>query len=171
MMRRIAVTLALFFCLTVSTFAGERYPATITRIVDGDTLRVWDGEAEYPVRLLGIDTPEARSNQKAATDATEWGVTVDAIIDCGRRAHAFVVAVAPPGIAVGLVADGEDAYGRTLAYVYLPDGRCLNEIILRAGCALAPERYRHARRGEFAEIERGAREQGRGFWKTIWKNL
>lgn len=170
-MKRIAVTLTLFFCLAVSTLAGERYPATITRVIDGDTLRVWDGEAETTVRLLGIDAPEAHPNRKAERDAADWRVSMKQILRAGRKAQAFVAAIVPPGIEIGLAADGEDAYGRTLAYVYLPDGRCLNEILLRYGYALAPERYQHNRQGEFAEIEREARKHKRGFWKTIWKNL
>ncbi len=124
MMRRIAVVLGLFFCIAVSTFAGER--VSILRIIDGDTLRVWDGETETTVRLLGIDTPETRPNEKAQRDAAEWGVPIEDITRAGGKAKAFVIAVAPPGIEVGLAADGVDAYGRTLAYVTLPDGRSLN---------------------------------------------
>ncbi len=169
-MRRIMLALALFFCLAVSTFAGERYQAIITRIIDGDTIWVWDGEAEHTVRLLGVDTPEASANRKAERDAAEWRVSVDDVVRAGRAASRFVSAIAPPGIAAGLVSDGKDGYGRTLAYVYLPDGRCLNEAVIRAGCALAPSRYRHDRQAEFAAIEREARERKRGFWKTIWRS-
>jgi micrococcal nuclease len=173
-MKRIAFTLVLFFCLAVSTIAGERITATVTarvtRIIDGDTFEVFDGESEFRVRLIGVDAPESRRNPKAERDAEEWGVLVEDIVREGRKAAAFVRAFAPPGLAVWIVENGEDAYGRILAYVYLPDDRCLNEIILRAGCALTPERYRHERRSKFAEIERGARIQKRGFWKTIWRN-
>ena len=179
-MKRITAILGIFFCIAVSTLAGERQAATITvdrlpvtmlRIIDGDTIEVWDTVAGTTIRLLGIDTPEMRSNQKAKFDALEWRVSVDDITHSGWKARDFVLAIAPPGIKVGVECYGEDGYGRTLAYVYLPDGRCLNEIIIRYGCGLAPGRYRHARRGEFMEIEQSARQEQRGFWKTIWKNL
>ena len=179
-MKRIMYVLGLFFCIAVSTSAGEQQAATITvdrlpvtmlRIIDGDTIEVWDTVAGTTIRLLGIDTPEMRSNPKAKFDAREWRVSVDDITHSGWKARDFVLAIAPPGIKVGVECYGEDDYGRTLAYVYLPDGRCLNDILLRYGVALAPARYRHVRQGEFAEIEKGAREQKRGFWKTIWKNL
>ncbi len=163
--------LCLFFCLAVSAVTGERFPATVLRVIDGDTLRVRAGETETTVRLLGIDTPEASANRKAQTDAAECRVPVEEIVRAGRKAKAFITAAAPPGIEVTLAAAGVDVYGRTLAYVYLPDDRCLNDLALRAGAALAPQRYRHARRGEFAEMERTAREQRRGFWKTLWKHL
>jgi micrococcal nuclease len=163
------IALTLFFCIAVSTFAEERYQATITRIIDGDTLRVWDGEAEYPVRLIGIDTPETRPNWKAEKDAADWGVSVEDVTRAGGKARIFVASIAPPGLRVGLVAGGEDAYGRTLAYVHLPGGRCLNEIIVSVGCALAPSRYRHDRQSEFAAIEREARGAGGAFGKRYGK--
>lgn len=42
------------------------------------------------------------------------------------------------GLSVRLEYDREkkDKYGRTLAYVYLPDGRCLNEEIIRRAMGL-----------------------------------
>ena len=176
-MRRIILTLGLFFCIAVSTLAGERITsivtARVTRIIDGDTFDAFDGESEFRVRLIGVDTPESRQNPKAERDAEEWGVSVEDIVRAGKTARNFMASIAPPGLAVWIVEDGEDAYGRILAYVYisLPYERCLNEILLRHGCALAPERYRHDRQSEFAAIEREARERKRGFWRTIWKNL
>ncbi len=144
---------------------------TLLRVIDGDTLRVWDGATETTVRLIGIDCPETRRNDKAKRDAAEWRVPVEGIIRAGVKARAFTQSVAPPGIEVAVTAAGEDAYGRTLAYVSLPDGRSLNELLLRAGAALAPARYRHGRREEYAELERKAREERRGFWKTLWKDF
>ncbi len=167
-MRRVFLLAAL---LAVSLAASAGDSATVLRVIDGDTLRVRYGATETTVRLLGIDTPEMRPNRKAEEDAAEWRVPVEDILRAGRKARAFAVSIAPPGIEVSLAAGGVDVYGRTLAYVYLPDGRCLNELVLRAGAALAPQRYRHDRRGEFAELERTAREQRRGFWKTLWKHL
>lgn len=167
-MRRLCLLAAL---LAASFTASAGDAVTILRVIDGDTLRVRDGEEEITVRLLGIDTPEVRANRKAKKDAEEWGVTVEEIIACGEKASAFVSAIAPPGLQVRLTIDGEDAYGRTLAYVALPDGRGLNEILVRNGAALAPSHYRHVRWVEFAEIQREAREKRRGFWKTLWKHL
>jgi micrococcal nuclease len=37
--------------------------------------------------------------------------------------------------------DHIDLYGRTLAYVYLPDGRCLNEIMIAEAYAKPFSRY------------------------------
>jgi micrococcal nuclease len=46
-------------CHTVA--AQERIPATVTSVVDGDTIKVqFDGGQVVTVRLTGIDTPETK---------------------------------------------------------------------------------------------------------------
>jgi len=52
----ISVVLSLF--LTVNGYAQQT--TTVTRIVDGDTLKVFYLEGEESIRLIGIDTPESR---------------------------------------------------------------------------------------------------------------
>jgi endonuclease YncB( thermonuclease family) len=53
---------------------------------------------------------------------------------------------------------------RTLAYVFLQDGRLLNAEIIRQGYGFALTRYPFARLEEFRRLEREAREQRRGLW-------
>jgi endonuclease YncB( thermonuclease family) len=57
-----------------------------------------------------------------------------------------------------------DRYGRTLAYVYLLDGRMLNLEIIGQGYGFAYVKYPFTRMEEFRAAERDAREQGRGLW-------
>ena len=62
-------------------------------------------------------------------------------------------------------ADGMlDRYGRTLAYVTLPDGRLLNLEIIRAGWAEAYRGFRYVRKRDFLAAERDARQAQRGMW-------
>ena len=53
---------------------------------------------------------------------------------------------------------------RTLAYVFLDDGRLLNAEIIKQGYGFALSRYPFAKMEEFRQLEREAREQGRGLW-------
>jgi micrococcal nuclease len=53
---------------------------------------------------------------------------------------------------------------RTLAYVFLDDGRLLNAEIIKQGYGFALSRYPFASMEEFRRLEREAREQGRGLW-------
>ena len=153
---------------SLAAFAGESY--TITRIIDGDTIRVWDGMKEHPVRLIGVDTPEISLNQKAVKDGLAWDVAVGDIIQAGKVARAYVISVAPPGSEVRIVTGSRvtDMYGRILAYVYLSDGQCLNEVLIREGYGIAPRQYSHRERKRYIAIEDDARQHRRGFWRTLW---
>jgi len=148
---------------------AEKIPCTVVKVYDGDTFRcrLENGE-EVKVRLIGIDTPESRRNRKAYRDAERSGRSVEEIVRLGRKASAFTRRLIPPGTTVYLETDVQvhDRYGRLLAYVYLPDGRMLNEVLLEEGYATVytiPPNVRYAER--FVEIQRKAREEGKGLWQ------
>lgn len=118
----------------------------VTDVIDGDTLRVRRDGMEVRVRLIGIDVPEA--------------------VACfGVAATARLRALAPPGTVVGLERDVSetDRYGRLLCYVWLPDGRMLNEVLVREGVAQAvtfPPDVRYQDRLLQAQAE------GAGLWSA-----
>ncbi|MBL7996544.1 thermonuclease family protein, partial [bacterium] len=59
-----------------------------------------------------------------------------------------------------------DKYGRLLVYLYLEDGRMINEEIVKAGYAnlmTYPPNVRYRER--FADAYRFARENKKGLWK------
>lgn len=104
----------------------HRLGARVVRDVDGDTLVANAGGRSFYVRLLGIDTPETH---RPGTP-----------VECGGvDASASMALLAPPGQRIELEADAGqdrvDAYGRLLAYVWLPDGRLVEDEQLRAGWA------------------------------------
>jgi micrococcal nuclease len=127
-------------------------PATVTRVVDGDTIRVeMDGE-EFRVRYIGIDTPETvdprRPVQCFGHDASE-------------RNRQLV-----EGKIVGLEKDvsDTDAFGRLLRYVWVGD-QMTNAALVEEGFALAstyPPDVRYA--DQFASLQAQARENVRGLW-------
>ncbi len=157
----------MFILLFGSCLAGDRVPVSVMRIVDGDSVVVWTGENEVIVRMVGIDCPEFHHNQKAEKDAKEWGIPLSDVFHAGRSARNFLSSISPNGMGITMEVTGEDKYKRTLAYLYLQDGRCLNETLLRNGVALS--RYRHKKYDEYKEFENAARIGRRGFWNTIWK--
>jgi endonuclease YncB( thermonuclease family) len=129
--------------------------ATVTRLVDGDTLHVRIGGRDEDVRLLGIDTPETH---KPNTPVECFGV----------EASRHLAALVPRGTAVRLERDVEarDRYGRLLAYVYRQrDGLFVNLAMARDGYAAAytyPPNVAHADALVAAAGE--ARDQNRGLW-------
>ena len=120
---------------SISAAAGEK--AVVKRIVDGDTITVISGGDTLKVRLIGIDSPESKDNNKVLRDLSHFGKDVDTIILQGQKATAFLKSVLKKGDIVSLEFDAVkyDRYGRTLAYVYLSDGRFLNDLIISSGYA------------------------------------
>jgi len=141
-----------------SALAGEL--RNVIRVVDGDTIVVRPNEK---VRLIGVDTPETVHPKKT--------------VECfGRDAKQFT-RDAVDGKTIRLVMDtvnakrrNKDRYGRTLAYVYLPDGKMLNAELIRQGYAHAYTRVSFRYLVEFREFERQARTQLVGLWSSCSLN-
>jgi len=137
----------------------------VSRAVDGDTLRLSNGEN---VRLIGIDTPESRDNSKLERDSRRSHKDKDAILKMGREASDFTKRLVE-GERVKLVMDVQerDKYGRLLAYVYLEDGTFVNGRIIEDGYAqvmtIAPN-VKYAQ--TFLRLEREARDKNKGLWKN-----
>ncbi|MFN3705720.1 MAG: thermonuclease family protein [Thermoflexales bacterium] len=126
--------------------------ALVTRVVDGDTIQVQINGVSYRVRYIGVDAPESTKQ-----------------VDCfGLEASAFNQRLVG-GQTVRLERDVNetDRYGRLLRYVYLLDGRMVNEELVREGYAIArtfPPDVKHVDRLRRAEQE--ARQTGRGLWSA-----
>jgi micrococcal nuclease len=106
----------------------------VERVVDGDTLLLTN---DVKVRLIGIDAPERKPNPRAEKQVEMQGKDLKTIILMGEEATKFVRSLVKPRDQVRIEFDVEkrDQYGRLLGYVYLPDGKMLNEEIVRAGYA------------------------------------
>lgn len=159
--------LALVACPLLSS-AAPRETGSITRVVDGDTIvvRLSSGKTEH-VRLIGIDTPESKPNKRATLQAKRSGQDEAAILELGKKAWHNTESLAPVGTAVELELDVQprDKYKRLLAYVYLPNGRMLNEEILRSGYGnllTIPPDVRYTERFRTAYEE--SRAAKRGLW-------
>lgn len=124
---------------------------TVERVVDGDTLVARGPDGEVRVRLIGIDTPEARPEPECGADA----------------ATARLRELAPDGSRVWATADREpvDRYDRALRYLWTPDGVFVNETLVAEGHAETlriPPNTRYATR--FADAQRTAEADGLGRW-------
>ena len=121
----------------------------VERVVDGDTIIVHDVGR---VRLIGVDTPESVDPRRP-------------VEFFGKEASAFTKRLLE-GKRVRLEHDWErtDRYGRTLAYVYLPDGTFANAEIVRQGYGHAYTRFPFKDLDRFRQLEREARQAGRGLW-------
>lgn len=119
----------------------------VTRVVDGDTLRVRIGGSTERVRLIGIDAPER--GECYSTRATQ----VLQSLTQGTVVRVQGDAMQPP----------RDRYGRLLAYVVLPDETDVGHVVLERGAAVVFEtRPPFARRDAYLEAEAEAKRASAG---------
>jgi micrococcal nuclease len=145
---------------------GEWY--TVERVVDGDTLEITVNGQEEKVRLIRVDTPEKYDSDKLRRDASRTGQDEQTINELGHRASEFTESLVPEGSQVRLEYDQQsrDQYNRLLAFVWLLDGRMLNEMILCDGYANALTRYPF--HSDYMERFRACERQARGGEKGRW---
>lgn len=140
--------------------------ATVTRIVDGDTIEVrYSNGTIDTVRLLGVDTPEVH----VANDPPEFEGVPDTetgsacLREAGRDASGFVERMLA-GERVRLVVGGDrrDRYGRLLAFVR-HDGTGVNYRLVAEGYARVYDTS-FAGRERFDRAESRAQREGLGLW-------
>lgn len=159
---KIGLLLILF---SINAAAAEK--AVVKRIIDGDTISVFSGGKIVKIRLIGIDAPESTGNNKAYRNSNRTGKDLKAIISQGKQAIAFLKTYLKKGDVVFLEFDivKQDKYGRTLAYVYLSDGRFLNNLMISSGYAspltIAPN---VKNKDLFLKSFQTAREKKIGLW-------
>lgn len=148
--------------------APDPITATVIRVVDGDTLKVRTGaRQEESIRLIGIDTPESKANKKARKDAERSNSDVKTITAMGKESAKFTETLVKPGDEVRIEFDVKprDQYGRLLGYVYLSNGKMLNEEIIKAGYASVLTYPPNVKFQEcFSQAYKKARDGKKGLW-------
>jgi len=153
--------------LILTLYADET--ATVVDVVDGDTLMVEYNSKKESINLLGIDAPESVMNKKAEIDSRTAGESLLTITFKGIDAKRFVERIVKKGDIVVMAFDVQvrDQEGKLQGYVYLSDGRMLNEEIVRAGyakVAIAPPNIKYQER--FVEAYKEAKIYRRGLLKA-----
>lgn len=136
---------------------AQRTAATVTEVLDGDTVRARDdtGHPLGRVRLLGIDAPEIAHHNRPGQC---WG----------QEAKQQLLDLAPVGTKVKLVGDdGQpdvDVYGRLLRYLDTPQGD-VSTLLLKAGAAeVHDSRPDLARAGAHEAAQHSAQTNRSGMW-------
>jgi endonuclease YncB( thermonuclease family) len=136
------VVLLAVWSLLVGVAGAEEFVGRVVGVTDGDTLTVLRGRQAERVRLQGVDAPEKRQAY-------------------GDRARRFTADLAFDRT-VTVRTTGRDRNGRLLGEVVLPDGRSLNQELVRAGYAWWFRKY--SRDVQLARLEGEARSGRRGLW-------
>ena len=127
----------------------RRGPFTVTRVLDGDTVKLDSGET---VRLIGVDAPELHHPE---LPVQRFGQEAGDFLKRMLEGFEVTLEMEP--------AEMKDKYGRTLAYVWKGD-RLANKELIRRGYAYAYTRFDFRRRDEFLALEKEARRAQYGLW-------
>jgi len=107
--------LLLIALLAFSPLPVFAYGEKVTQVYDGDTITI--GESEK-VRLMCIDTPEIRKNSHGRADTENALRARDYLRNLILNQNVVVARY------------GKDFFKRTLARIYLKDGREVNQIMV-----------------------------------------
>lgn len=143
--------------------------ATVTRVIDGDTIDVLlETGTKERIRLMGVDTPETFEPNKR----DEYGNITD--LDCldawGDKATDFTIRHLRIGTSVVLEFDTvqrKDVYERLLAYVHLPGDDDFNKQLVENGLARVYEEGDSTREMDYLHSQLLAVEAGVGLWECI----
>jgi micrococcal nuclease len=135
----------------------------VTKVVDGDTIEIdaLDGNhLTTKVRLIGVDTPETK---KPNTPVMYYGPEASrfaAVMADGKRVVIWL----------DTISKTRDKYDRLLAYVRLPDGRVLNEVLISEGYGYADSRFKHGSFEKYAQLEASAKRANKGLWAGVMED-
>ena len=145
MRRRLPLILILLipWLFVTAALSDDLVTAKVVGVTDGDSITVLaPGNRQVKIRLHGIDCPE--SGQAFGKRAKQF---------TSNQCFGKIITYRKVDI---------DRYGRTVATVYLNDGRELNLEIIRAGYAWHYRRY--SDRQDYAEAQERARAEKLGLW-------
>jgi micrococcal nuclease len=149
---------------------GSGYPAQVTHITDGDTVRVLfpDGHQET-VRLLGVDAPELSpgDNEPGSFQGMSdplllagWGEEASSAL---RRE----LAGREVTVTIDRAAGERDRYGRLLAYLSTGNGTDIGELLLSRGLARVYTAESFARKDRYLAVQHAAMQKRIGIWSGV----
>jgi micrococcal nuclease len=132
----------------------------VVKVVDGDTVDINIPDGKYKttrIRLIGVDTPETKKPNAP-------------VMYFGPEAAEFTRLQALDKNVIVLldtVTKTRDRYGRLLAYIKLPDGTILNELIISEGYGYAYKVFKHSFSNKYNRLQSQAKAAKRGLWKNV----
>jgi endonuclease YncB( thermonuclease family) len=132
---------------------------TVVRVIDGDTIDINVADGKFPntrLRLWGVDTPETTDPRRPGFVGF-FGPEAKHFTRQQTLGKQVKIQLEPSK-------SPRDKYGRLLAWVYLPDGRLFNRLLIEEGYAYADPRFAHHLNREFRRLQNQAIKARRGLW-------
>ena len=144
----------------------------LSKVVDGDGafLNESGNKSEFEIRFLVIDAPEIKLCRKLFQDERETHIAGTLLMMLGRLSFNYLKELVLPGTLLNIELEKRnevDPYGRKLAYVYLPNGRCLNEIMIAEGYAKPYSRYYCSELTNYQLLNMKAKNERKGLYGIV----
>jgi micrococcal nuclease len=144
----------------------------IDEVLDGDSIIICHRftQMKKEIRLYGLDAPEVKLNRKMKEDEEKSHLPAQLLMQFGLQSLHFVLSVAPPKTTVTIITEQENYYdywNRQLGYVILPNGECLNDLLLQNGYAKAVQQYYCGRLAEYQTMNRQAQLNQLGIYSAV----
>jgi micrococcal nuclease len=127
---------------------------TVTRFVDGDTIEVDMDNRTEKIRMIGIDTPETH---KPNAPVQCYGVAAAAYTKNLIGTQKIRLQSDPQST-------NRDRYNRLLRYVYMADGRLVEEELIKNGYGFAYTQFPFTKSADFVAAQRQAQHANKGLW-------
>ena len=141
----------------------------VEEVMDGDSLKVKQEftQERREIRLYGLDAPEVHFSRKMREDEAKSGIPASLLLQYGLMSLNYVLQVCPPGTRITLLTELDnrtDFWLRDLAYVILPNGECLNELLISNGFAKASHSYYCSMLPEYQQLNFIAKQNKAGIY-------
>jgi micrococcal nuclease len=113
---------------------------------------------------------QCHRHRKMKEDEQKSHLPAQLLLQFGLKALHFVLSVAPPKTTVTIITEQNNFYdfwNRQLGYVILPDGNCLNELLLMKGYAKATHQYYCSKLKEYQVLNRQAQMKKAGIYSVV----
>lgn len=134
---------------------------TVTRVVDGDTYILNIDGTDVRVRLIGVDTPESVAPDSYRKENSEEGKEISELVK--------EKVLEGDTLYIEYDVSPTDKYGRTLAYLYFPDGTMVQDWLLQNGYANVATYAPNVKYADhFSELAHAACEEKVGLWNGFF---
>lgn len=150
----------------------RKISSEVVKVVDGDGLIVRDilTKVEEEIRLYGIDAPELTPCRKLKQDESETQIAGALLMKMAYESYDFMRSIIKPGDQVYILQEANnltDKYGRKLAYIELPDGKILNEVMVEAGYAKAYNKIICSELPKYQQLSLNAKTNKKGLYLYV----
>ena len=141
-------------------------------VVDGDGFKALHKISNTLVefRLYGIDAPEIKKCKKLLQDEKMLQMPGQLLMELGNKSAEFLRTVIHKGSTISIVQENRnksDIYGRQLCYAYLPDGSCINELLVSNGFAKAYNEYYCEKLPDYQLLNTLAKQNSKGLYSLV----